>query len=319
MKCINKFVFSLMVLLFAGSAFGQSYRDFRINEMLIKNTDNYVDEYGRHVPWVEIYNSAYNTVNLYDCFLTDDTTGFSAVKKGASIPSHWYRIPKGDPKTAVQQCSYLVFFMDGDPLYGTFHVTFDLRKSKTDYVALISANGKEIIDIMQYPKALCDTELAYGCKTDGIRDSIGYLRQFTPGSTNVVIVQTTKAEKLIHDDPYGFGLSIISMTVVFIALILIYLMLKLFARTTARRARKSAAKKNGVINPSAPATLANGENTNIDSPNSEEAAAIAMALQLHFNSLHDEESEVLTIEMPSAHYSPWSQKGLMMRRNPKLR
>lgn len=319
MKYINKFVFFLMMMLFAGAAFGQSYRDFRINEMLIKNTDNYVDEYGRHVPWVEIFNSAYNTVNIYDCFLTDDTTGIAAVKKGAAIPSYWYRIPKGDPKTAVEQRSYIVFFMDGDPLFGTFHVTFDLRKSKTNYVALISGNGKEIIDLMQYPSQLKDTAIAYGCKTDGVKDSLAYLNHFTPGSTNIVTVQTTKAEKLLKDDPYGIGLAIISMSVVFIALILIYLMLKLFAKTSARRAMKAAAQKSAGTATASAANVVSGEDTNINSPNSEEAAAIAMALQLHFNSLHDEESEVLTIEMPSAHYSPWSQKGLTMRKAPKIR
>ena len=46
----------------------------------------------------------------------------------------------------------------------------------------------------------------------------------------------------------------------------------------------------------------------------EELAAIGMALQLHFNNMHDVESEVITIDIPSAYYSPWAQKHLTMKR-----
>ena len=48
--------------------------------------------------------------------------------------------------------------------------------------------------------------------------------------------------------------------------------------------------------------------------NKEDIAAIAMALHLHLNSYRDEESEIITIDMPSAHYSPWALKSLVMKR-----
>jgi len=48
--------------------------------------------------------------------------------------------------------------------------------------------------------------------------------------------------------------------------------------------------------------------------NTEDIAAITMALHLHLNSYRDEESEVITIDMPSAHYSPWALKSLVMKR-----
>ena len=51
--------------------------------------------------------------------------------------------------------------------------------------------------------------------------------------------------------------------------------------------------------------------------NDEELAVIAMALHLYHNTNHDTESEVITIDMPSAHYSPWAQKHLIHRRNPR--
>lgn len=42
-------------------------------------------------------------------------------------------------------------------------------------------------------------------------------------------------------------------------------------------------------------------------------AAIAMALYLHFNEMHDEESNVITIQRVSKTYSPWSSKIYNMR------
>jgi len=49
----------------------------------------------------------------------------------------------------------------------------------------------------------------------------------------------------------------------------------------------------------------------------EELAAITMTLHLHLKTKHDKESEIITIEMPSAHYSPWAQKHLILRKNPR--
>ena len=42
-------------------------------------------------------------------------------------------------------------------------------------------------------------------------------------------------------------------------------------------------------------------------------AAIAMALYLHFNEMHDQESNVITIQRVSKTYSPWSSKIYSMR------
>jgi len=57
------------------------------------------------------------------------------------------------------------------------------------------------------------------------------------------------------------------------------------------------------------------KNKNINNKeNIEEIAAIGMALHLYLNSNRDEESEIITIDMPSAHYSPWALKSLVMKR-----
>lgn len=304
-----------MAVVVMGNVSAQSTHDLRFNEMMIKNVDNYQDEYGRCVPWVEVFNPAYNTVNLAGCYITDDTTGLSCMgKKGAQIPAHWYRISKTDVHTAMPQRSFVVFFLDGEPLYGTFHVNFDVRTSKTNYLALITSDGKELIDILHYPASLRDTAAVFGYEKDGITENAHILDHFTPGSSNEVAVKASKEEKLKREDPYGIGLAIIAMSVVFSCLILIYLMLKVFGAMSRRAAKKEAAK-----NAPAAATLSNAEGKEDDVlQTGEEIAAITAALHLHFNSMHDEESEVITIHMPSAHYSPWAQKELVMKKAPRI-
>ncbi|MEG2070166.1 MAG: OadG family transporter subunit [Bacteroidales bacterium] len=312
MKKRNK-LFLLVAMMFCLPLFGQQISDLRLNEILINNDSNFVDEYGRHEPWIEIFNTSYNSVNVAACFLTDDTTGLAS---GDGNPN-WYRIPQGDPKTLIPQRSYLIFFLDNTPLYGTFHTNFDPRESKNNYVALISSNGKTLIDMIHYPAALREARQSFGYREDGVKtiedengkvvSNLVVLEYFTPGSTNKVKLDATKSEKLKISDPFGWGLALISMAVVFSALILIYIMLKIFGYVSIR----SKAKKAAQVQAATPVEKNEIDNEDL---NGEELAAITMALHLHFNSLHDEESEVITIETPSAHYSPWSQKSLIMKR-----
>ena len=267
------------------------------------------------MPWIEIFNTSYNQVNIAGCYLTDDTTGLS---KGDA--SRWYRIPTTDPTTWIPQRSSKVFFLDNSPLYGTYHTNIDPNTSTTHYIALINSNGKTLIDLFVYPEALLTSTQSYGCYDDGISTKVengkkvknmGMLPYATPGSVNKVQVGATKSEHLQKSDPHGIGLAVISISVVFAALIMIFIMLKIFGYAATRRDRK--AKKEQVAS-SAAATSATDMAANEVGPTGEELAAITMALHMYLNSMHDEESEVITIDMPSKHYSPWSQKNLVMKR-----
>ncbi len=302
-----------IVLLGSVSLFGQQVTDLRLNEMLVVNDSNYVDEYGRHVPWIEIFNTSYNQVNIAGCYLTDDTTGLSV-----GDASRWYRIPTTDPTTWIPQRSSKVFFLDNSPLYGTYHTNIDPNTSANHYVALINSNGKTLIDIFVYPEALLTSAQSYGCYDDGINTKVengkkvknmGMLPYATPGSVNKVQTGATKSENLQKSDPYGIGLAVISISVVFAALIMIFLMLKIFGYTATRKDRKAKKEQAADV----PAATANVPANEVG-PTGEELAAITLALHLFFNSQHDEESEIITIDMPSKHYSPWSQKNLVMKK-----
>jgi hypothetical protein len=303
---------TLFWLLFSVNLYSQHISDLRINEMLINNTENFDDEYGRHVPWIEIFNTAYNNVNIGECYLTNDTAGLangSGVKK-------WYRIPKGDPKTLIHQRGFVIFYMDNAPLYGTFHVNFDPRMEGTsNYVALISSNGKTLIDIFEFPDSLRHSKHSYGYFDDGVKEAEnekgemisnkGFFFFFIPGSTNKVFDGLTKSEQVGKDDRYGIGLAVISMFVVFSVLIIIYLIVKVFALTGRKKMQKQkTVKQETVIQ----------QSTFDEDITSEEIAAAIMALHLYVKEPHDPESEVITIETPSAHYSPWGQKHLVIKR-----
>lgn len=314
---MNKFKLTGLILLFAiASCFSvkaQQISDLRLNEILIKNDTNFIDDYGRHVPWIEIFNTAYNTINVGGCFLTNDTTGISQISDKAvaeKLRNKWYAIPKGDPLTAIEQRSCVVFYMDANPTYGTFHVNFD--PYETDYVALINSNGKDIIDIIQFPAEIRNKTVSYGCEKDGDISTRKILETFTPGSVNEISTNESKSDKLAKTDPYGISLTIMAMSVVFAVLIIIYIMLKLFAKF----ANKKPTKKQNIP-ADAPAVAEASPKEQEDELNGEEIAAITMALDLHLTSQHDQESEIITIESPSAHYSPWAQKNLIFKKSPR--
>jgi len=313
------FLFSLLIPLSVGA---QSQSDLRINELMINNVDNLVDEYGKNVPWVEIFNTSYNSVNIEECYLTNDTTGFAA-----GDPSRWYRIPKGDPKTLIPTRGFLVFYLDNLPTYGVFDTNFDPSDStSSNYIALISSSGKTIIDFFEFPPSLRTATHSYGYKKDYGLDSVEIagvlvknkdtLDYFTPGAQNYPIDEATKSELVQAQDQYGIILTIISMTVVFSALFIIYVLLKLSARLNLLVPvwiKKYQDKKQGISSEVAMKKVI--DPTKADS--GEELAAIGMAIHLHFNKNHDYESEIITIETPKVHASPWAQKQLIHRRIPR--
>ncbi|MDR0765857.1 MAG: OadG family protein [Odoribacteraceae bacterium] len=102
------------------------------------------------------------------------------------------------------------------------------------------------------------------------------------------------AEQIADADPMGVGMAAVAMSVVFLGLLLLYLVFKNIGKTLSReRAReKKATAGDGLPG------------------NTEDLArvAIAAAIHLYNEELHDEENTVLTINRVSRAYSPWSSK-----------
>jgi hypothetical protein len=104
-------IFILLAVVLAGNqAKAQGATDLRFNEILVLNDSNYVDDFGQHSSWIEIFNSAYNSVNIGGCYLTDDLNN----------PTKYW-IPTGDPATVIPPRCYMVFWADDRPTRGIFH------------------------------------------------------------------------------------------------------------------------------------------------------------------------------------------------------
>lgn len=96
----------------------------------------------------------------------------------------------------------------------------------------------------------------------------------------------------------GFGMVIVLL------IVLIFILMGLGAivsRITAPKAPKTVAKAAPAVQ--APAASAQGKESD-EMP----VAAIAMALHLYFNGVHDEEPTQITIKNVERSYSPWNSK-----------
>ena len=135
---MNKKRIGIFIALLAMVCMGlraQSATSLRINEVLVVNDQNYQDDYGLHNAWIEIFNTSFASVNLEGCFLTNDKNN----------PTK-YPIPKGDVLTLIKPRQHALFWADGMPNRGTFHVNFTLDPNKENYIALYDSNGKTLID-----------------------------------------------------------------------------------------------------------------------------------------------------------------------------
>ncbi len=109
---------------------------------------------------------------------------------------------------------------------------------------------------------------------------------------------SAKVTDVIHKlDPYGIGISVIGMGVVFVSLTLLYLSFYNISRLLFYRTKKNLQKKGKTA-----------EEIKEIETDADVSAAIAVALSIYFREVHDKESAVLTIHKTARTYSPWSSK-----------
>lgn len=114
------------------------------------------------------------------------------------------------------------------------------------------------------------------------------------------------ADEFVKMDPYGIGLALIAMSIVFSVLAIVYLFFKniskIYFAIQNRTEKKQEAGKEIKITP--------------QGIESEVSAAIGMALHLYSQRQHDMESLTITIQKVSKLYSPWNSKLYMINRPP---
>ncbi len=110
-----------------------------------------------------------------------------------------------------------------------------------------------------------------------------------------------QADRIRESDPVGIGLTVVAVSVVFLALLCISLILKgygkLIMKTQDRKAKKaSAIAAAEVASPSA------------SEISGEIYAAIAAAIYLYDEEMHDEENTIITIQKVERAWTPWNAK-----------
>lgn len=300
-KRIGIFI-ALLVMVCMGLR-AQSATSLRINEVLVVNDQNYQDDYGLHNAWIEIFNTSFASVNLEGCFLTNDKNN----------PTK-YPIPKGDVLTLIKPRQHALFWADGMPNRGTFHVNFTLDPNKENYIALYDSNGKTLIDEVTIPAGQL-ADRSYAREKDGSANWVvkgeGEHSYVTPSTNNMTIDKNPKIENFKKHDSIGIGMAIIAMSVVFIGLVLLYLSFKAVGNVAVRLGKKNAMKATGITDKT------EAKEKNLGSHTGEETAAIAMALHEYLNDAHDVEDMILTINKVKRTYSPWSSKIYTLRQTPK--
>lgn len=296
-------IFLLSGLMFAGTVLSaQSQGDMRINEILVVNTDDFVDDFGHKNGWIELFNSSYGTVDISGCYLTNDPDNLTK-----------YRIPKGDVTTKVKPRQHRLFWGDNQPFRGTYHVNFSISESSE--ILFVSSDGRTIIDRIKIPHEQLDTNISYGRIEDGIGSTDGtegwaVLDKTSPSTNNAGVNAVPAAVAIKEADPYGVVMAFTAMSIVFLALILLYFSFKFVGNRSVKNNKRKAAEAAGTVV---------SENEESQDSTAEQLAAIAAALHKYFeeSEVHDFENTILTINKVARNYSPWSSKIYTLRETPQ--
>lgn len=283
----------------------QGRRGLRINEVMVVNDSSVVDDFGQHHAWVELYNSTFAPLEISSVFLTNDRDN-----------NKKYPVPLGDINTEIPARQHVLFWADGQPNKGTFHMNFTLTPGEDNYIAIYDANGLSLIDEVVIPASLKPGQ-SYARKVDGeggtdddaweVRDGSGQY-YITPSSNNVIKDTNGKVEMFAEQDENGFGMAVMAMGVVFTALLLLSLCFYIISKIGEAVSRKNKVK-------TVTAHLDEVHDSHKDYDSGEAIAAIVMALHEHLDA-HDRESTVLTINKVRRAYSPWNSKIYSLRELP---
>lgn len=294
------------ILGIAGVA-AQGRKAICLNEVMVQNDSNYVDDYGKHQAWVELFNSSYAPIDISSMYLTNDKDN----------PTK-YPVPRMDVNTEIPPRQHVIFWTDGEPNKGTFHVNFVLNPGESNWIGLYDADGKTLIDEVTIPANLGANQ-SYARKTDGIKNQENDAdaweirdgsneKYITPSSNNIIIDTNAKIDMFEEHDNSGVGLTVLSMTIVFSSLLILCLCFYAIGKLNQNVAKRKK-EEAGV-----PIKIAEDTNRHI-ADSGEEIAAICMALHEHLN-MHDHEDMILTINKVKRAYSPWSSKIYSLRELP---
>lgn len=293
----------LLTLFSATALFAQGAGEVRINEVLVKNVDSYMDDYGHRSSWVELHNAGYSKVDIGDCYLR-------VVKSDGTETI--YPIPKGDSETVMKPQSFAIFYCDGVGTRGTFYTNFTLEDVVT--LEFLDPGQKKVHAVeIDYQAQKADVSIGYITNEDGKESWVDGLPETTPNATNNTIKVLPRSEKFKELDPTGGMMTLIAIVVVLSVLALLFLVFKAVGSYNVRLSRKKMTEATTTDEQSEESAE---KREKPDLHTGELVSAIALALYAYREELHDRESNVLTMHRVTRAYSPWSSKIYGLRQLP---
>ena len=313
---MNKFGLLCGALLLSGasSVFGQGAKNIVINEVLTNNNASIQDEFGAREAWIELENTSFTTYNIRGMYITTDR---SVLDSKMSVPERIKRmsiIPSGDARTNLGGRQHVVFFGNSNPAQGKLHLSVRVPMSAPVWIALYNGNAVELIDSVSVPALAADQSYA----RHGGKWTVKSAQNVTPGTENFVKTDESKDAKLKREDPYGIGITLLAMGIVFTCLAVLFIFFSLFGimmrhmETAKKVANQQPIKpitktveKTAEIGHKTGVILQEGLKTKgIDKE--VYMAVIGMALKQYEDDVHDVESGIITIKQKAS--SSWNDE-----------
>ena len=289
-----------MLLTGTSTMFAQGAKNIKINEVLTNNTASLQDEFGQHLPWVELVNTSFSTYNIRGMYITTDR---SVLNPSLSAPQRIAKmqvIPNGDSRTQMSGRNHLILFLHSNPAKGAMHFATKAVARQPLWFALYDGNGIDLIDSVSVPVLAEDKSYAR-IKDGELKWDIKPAEAVTPGIGNYIEINETKIARLKRDDPHGFGITVLSMGIVFSCLALLFVFFSILGKIMVNKEKADkASREAGWVKLKTARMPIEAKDSKIPPSKKKEdidvyIAVIAMALKDYQDNLHDEESGIITI------------------------
>ena len=306
---IKKILLGSLIVLTSQAMMAQMDASIKLNEVMTRNESSLIDEYGARNAWVEIANISHSTYNIRGMYLTTDR---SVLDKKMSVPervSRMSKIPNGDIRTNLSGRQLIVLQLGSSPAQGSLHLSVKVNATEPTWIALYNGNATQLIDSITVPVLNPNQSYARisnnGTAADWETKSAD---RVTPGIWNVTSVSESKVEKFKREDPYGFGMALMAMGIVFFCLALPWITFSLFGLLmrhldTAKKVAQQQPIK--PITKTVEKTMEVGHKTGVILQEGLKTkgidrevymAVIGMALKQYEDDVHDVESGIITIK-----------------------
>ena len=277
----------------------QGAKSIRITEVMTDNRTSIVDEYGKHKPWLELSNTSFTTYNVRGMFLTTDRRVLDKKMSPEERRKLMTPLPNNEPRTTLAGKKSLIIYdrafrvrnqilVDHRTETEPFHLRLGI--SDNGWLGLYDGNAVDLIDSVSLPRIErdCSYALSNDLKTWKKVDSPHVTPGYLPQSAGL-----SKSQMLKKTDPYGFGITGLSMGIVFSCLALLFIFF--WAVGTYMKYKQSLAKNTEKSNDEL-TPKESDKNSDKEIDKEIYMAVIALALKEHLGDVHDVESGIITIK-----------------------